>query len=479
VTHVVVVGGGIAGLTAAYELSGGSAGPTDGSPAVTVLDAESFGGMLRSEPIDGQLVDVGPDGFLARRPEAAELVRELGASAQLEPVGASGAWVAVHGALHRLPPGFTLGVPTRFAELRSRDARGVLGLRGVVRASLDLVAPRPARRSALEDRAIGPLVADKLGRRVVERLVDPLVGGIHAGRVSDLSAAAVFPQLGTAAQQRGSLMRALRAPQVDGAGPPGPAFLTLRAGLGTLPELLVGALAARGVGCVSNVRVVAIERDPTGRARWTISTTRATYDADAVVLATPAGATADLLSPLDPTAASLLARIDAASVATITVRVNDGGVVLPESGTGVLVPAGELVGGEPRLVTAITFLDRKWPHLRSEGSTILRASVGRIDDVRFESLDDAALVDRVLEELGRVLEISEPPSSSLVVRWPNSFPQYRVNHLARVEAIEASVRALGGLAVCGAAYRGVGIPSCVASGRSAARATRSWLATHS
>jgi oxygen-dependent protoporphyrinogen oxidase len=475
VTHVVVVGGGIAGLTAAFELAAGGA-RSPGTPAVTVLDAATFGGMLRCEPVDGQLVDVGPDCFLARRPEATELVRELGASDQLEPVGAQGAWVAVHGSLHALSPTLSLGVPTRLSDLRTRNGRAVLGLRGAVRASLDLVVPQPASRSALQDRAIGPLVADKLGRRVVERLVDPLVGGIHAGRVKDLSAAAIFPQLLAAAQERGSLMRALRAPRVDDATVPGPAFLTLRSGLGSLPALLVNVLSSRGVACVPNAHVAAIARGAAGKSRFTVVTSSESFDADAVVLATPAAATAVLLSGLDESASTLLARIDAASVATVTLRFDRDDLVLPDSGTGVLVPASEVIGGEPRLVTAITFLDRKWPHLATDDTILLRASVGRIDDVRFESLADSALVERVVEELGAVLEVRGAPTTSLVVRWPAAFPQYRVNHLARVEAIEASVRAIGGLAVCGAAYRGVGVPACVASGRSAARSVRSWLA---
>jgi protoporphyrinogen/coproporphyrinogen III oxidase len=479
VTHVVVVGGGIAGLAAAFELSGGER-PTQGSLEVTVLDAERFGGMLRREPIGGQLVDVGPDCFLARRPEAAELVRELGASDQLEPVGASGAWVYVRGALRPLPSGLSLGIPTRLSDLRTSSAIGVLGFSGALRAALDLVAPRRARRSALQDRAIGPLVADKLGHRVVDRLVDPLVGGINAGRVKDLSAAAVFPALLAAGQERGSLMRALRAPHSDGdPGPVGPAFLTLRDGLGALPELLVDSLTSRGVACIPNSTVAAVTRSGPGPKRWTVATASATYEADAVILATSASATAALLTPLEKSAATLLAHIDTASVATVTLRFGADEVALPDSGTGVLIPAGETISGAPRLVTAITFLDRKWPHLAIAGTTLLRASVGRIDDVRFESLDDAALVERVVEELAVVLDLRGAPTASLVVRWPHSFPQYRVNHLARVDAIEAAVRSVGGVAVCGAAYRGVGVPACIASGRAAARSLRSWLATHS
>jgi oxygen-dependent protoporphyrinogen oxidase len=364
--------------------------------------------------------------------------------------------------------------------VRTKTAISVLGVAGALRASLDLLVPRPARRSALQDRAIGPLVADKLGHRVVNRLVDPLVGGINAGRVNELSAAAVFPPLLAAAQRRGSLMRALRAPRSeDGSSPDGPSFLTLRDGLGTLPDLLVGTLASRGVTCVSHSPVTQFERTSASHARWTVSTSSSTYDADAVVLATSASVTSMLLASHDRTASGLLARIDAASVATVTLRFRGDDVVVPDSGTGVLVPAGERIGGEDRLVTAITFLDRKWPQLATDGMTLLRASVGRIDDDRFGSLDDESLVARVIEELSVVLGLHGAPTATLVERWPQSFPQYRVNHLARIDTIEAAVRSIGGLAVCGAAYRGVGIPACIASGRSAARQVRSWLAAQS
>ena len=206
-THVVVIGGGIAGLSAAYELTGGASGASDTAMSVTVVEADELGGKLQVATVGGRTVDVGADGFLARRPEALALVGELGATAFLEPIAASGAWVLARGRLRRLPAGLALGVPTR---LRTFEAVGMLGVRGALRAGIDLVAPRPARRSPLPDRAIGPLVADKLGRRVVDVLVDPLIGGIHAGRVRDLSAAAVFPPLLAAGQARGSLMRALK-----------------------------------------------------------------------------------------------------------------------------------------------------------------------------------------------------------------------------------------------------------------------------
>jgi oxygen-dependent protoporphyrinogen oxidase len=466
---VVVVGGGVAGLAAAHELTTAAGGAVS---SVTVLEAAgAVGGKLRTARLGDRDVDVGPDGFLARRPEASALIDELGAADRLQPVAAQGAWVLARGRRRRLPSGLALGVPTR---LGAREAIGLLGLRGALRASVDLVAPRPARRRPLPDRAIGPLVEDKLGHAVVDVLVDPLVGGIHAGRVKDLSAAAVFPPLLPAAQGRGSLMRALQRNGTTSTDA-GPAFLTLRDGLGSLATLLATSLGARGVALETGRAAHALRRGVPGARRWVVETDAGDLEADAVVLATPAAVTGGLLGGLDPDAAALAAAIDAASVAVVTLVLDPGDAAVPDGGTGILVPVGAKGPDGPFLVTAVSFLDRKWPHLARDGDVLLRASVGRIDDRRFEELDDPALVDRVVAELDALLGGAGAPRSWHVARWPSAFPQYRVNHLVRVDGIEAAATALGGVAVAGCAYRGVGVPACVASGRAAARAVRAWL----
>jgi oxygen-dependent protoporphyrinogen oxidase len=475
VTHVVVIGGGVAGLACAYELTGGLAHQTS-APQVTVLEAaDRLGGKLQVASIGGRPVDVGPDGVLARRPEAVALIGELGAAGSIEPIGAQGAWVLARRKLRRLPAGLALGVPTR---LRAREAVRLFGVAGAARAAVDLVAPRWAGRSPLADRAVGPLVATKLGTRVVDVLVDPLVGGIHAGRVRDLSAAAVFPPLLAAGQQRGSLMRALQA-QTPAGDASGPAFVTLLDGLGSLPTLLDGVLGARGVTRRASTRALALTRGAPGAARWSVETPEGPLAADAVVLAAPATDTAALLAPLDRDVATTLSGIDAASVAVVTLRLDADAVSLPDGGTGLLVPAGSPGPTGPYLATAVTFLDRKWPHLAREGEVLVRVSCGRVDDVRPDELDDAALAATCVDELASIVGDVGTPLEAHVTRWASSFPQYRVNHLVRVEGIETGVAALGGVAVCGASYRGVGVPACVASGRAAARSVRAWLAARS
>ena len=209
--HVVVIGGGISGLAAAWELSGGAHGPGPTTPEVTVIEGSNrLGGALFSEDFGGRMIDRGPDGFLGRRPEALDLCREIGIERHLVPIGGRGAGVYARGRIRPLPQSLALGIPTRFwPAARS----GILGLRGQAGLARDALFPRPDRRGPIADRSVGPLVARKLGQRVVDMLVDPLIGGIHAGSVDNMSTAATFPPLLNAAQSRGSLMRAPCGPR--------------------------------------------------------------------------------------------------------------------------------------------------------------------------------------------------------------------------------------------------------------------------
>ncbi len=463
--RVVVVGGGISGLTAAWELTGGAERERD-APSVLLLEASPhLGGPLRSDDVAGRAVDTGPDGFLGRRPEAIDLCKELGLADALTPIAARGASVWARGGLRALPDGHALGIPTRFwPTARS----GVLGPRGVLGLARDAVLPRPDVRGPIGDRSVGPLVARKLGQQVVDVLVDPLLGGIHAGSVDDMSAAATFPPLLTAAQRRGSLMRALRAevPAPDPAGPP--LFWSLRGGTASLVQALASCLRERAVDVRLSAPAEQIER--VGDA-WSVWSAGEAEPADAIVLATPAPATATLLHPHDGEAAGLLQAIDYSSVVVATFRVGTGEVPSPLHGTGFLVPRhSPHKAREAWAVTACTFLDRKWPHLARDGEVLLRASLGRIDDMRPEEWSDDEVSDRAWEELGALMGVTGVPKEAVVVRHPDALPQYRVHHLLRVAGVEAAVARLGGVALAGAAYHGVGIPACIASGRAAAHA---------
>jgi oxygen-dependent protoporphyrinogen oxidase len=463
--RVVVIGGGISGLAAAWEFTGGAT-PRPGAPAVTVLEAsDRLGGPLRSGEIGDRVVDLGPDGFLGRRPEAVDLCREVGLADALVPIAARGASVWARGRLRTLPEGHALGIPTRFwPTARS----GIVGLRGSLGLARDAVLPRPDVRGPIGDRAIGPLVSRKLGRRVVDTMVDPLIGGIHAGSVDDMSAAATFPPLLAAAQRRGGLMRALRAevpaPQPDGP----PLFWALDGGMSSLVGALASGLRSRGVDIRLDSPAVRLERSSAGG--WTVTAAGQPIAADAVVLATPAPATATLLRPHDDEVAGLLDAIDYASVVLVTFRVGADDIPATISGTGFLVPRrSPHKGREPWAVTACTYLDRKWPHLERGQEVLLRASLGRVDDTRARDWSDEEVIRRAWDDLCALMGVPGQPIDARVTRFVNAFPQYRVHHLLRTAGVESALARLGGVAVAGAAYRGVGIPACIASGRAAAR----------
>jgi oxygen-dependent protoporphyrinogen oxidase len=476
---VAVIGGGIAGLAAAWELSA--------RPDIRVVVFEStgrFGGKLRTESFGGREVDVGPDAFVARRPEALALCRELGLEGDLVAPGARRAYVWARGRLRLLPAGLALGVPTRLVPLARS---GICSPVGLVRPALDLLG-RGSRSgtAAGTDQAVGAVVRRRLGREVTTRLAGPLIGGIHAGNIDTMSSAAVFPALLEADRRPGSLMRGLRATLpgpgaaapvagVAGAGPhttAAPVFLTLRGGLGRLAETLVEALEQRGVTLRPHTPVPGLARVTVdaglGGARWMVTTEGEGTAADGVVIATPATSAAGLVRPHAGRLAEALAAVTYSSVAIITLRFPDGAISRPLDGSGFLVPRGDRPGAEP-LVTACTWLTAKWPELRRTGDVLVRVSVGRQGDVRHEALGDDELVRRCLAEIGPMMGITGSPVEAAVARWPEAFPQYAVGHPAAVTAMETAAAGLPALALAGAALHGVGIPACIGSGRRAAR----------
>jgi len=472
---VVVVGGGVSGLAAAWELSGGAEGPNDTTPRVEVIEAsESFGGSLKTTTFAGRTIDLGADGFLARRPEAVTLVDELGLRGQLEAINASGAWLWSRGALHELPTGLVLGVPTDLKALTSFKG---ISWRGRLAARRDVLLP--ARLQLRDDATIGEIVRTKLGRELSYQFIEPMVGGIQAGRIDELSAASVFPALLDAARKGGSLMKALRTSTPVTPGPKAettsgsPTFFTLVDGVGSLPTELARRLVERGVVLRHGVGVTALRRTPAGNYPWEVDTLNTTTPANAIVLATPAPVVGALLGSHDPSLEELR-HIESAGAAMVTFALAKSEITLPASGTGILVPLGSAWSGEGSLmVTAVTLLDRKWPHLARDNDVVLRAHVGRSDDARWVEMTDEELVQRVSQELNFLLPRFGAHVQSLVQRWPNGLPQYRVGHDERVQRARAASERIN-VALAGNAYDGVGIPASIGSGR---RAAHSLLAT--
>ena len=443
---VAIVGGGIAGLAAALEAS--RAGAT-----VIVLEASpQLGGKVRVSEVGGLPVDEGADAMLARVPYGAELARQAGLGDELVAPAAGQASLWTRGRLRPLPAGTLMGVPGNLATLARSE---VLSARALARVPLDLALPGSP---VTEDISVGELVRRRLGGEVVERLVDPLLGGVYAGRADQLSLYATLPQLVAPVARSRSLLLATRQARATATPYTGPLFRGLPGGLGRLPAAVANASGAQ-VRLSTTVRALA--RTPTG---WRLDLGSAAHpeqlDVDGVVLATPAAPAARLLRDLAPAAAEGLAGLEYASVAIVTL-VLDGAT--PGAGSGYLVPA---VDG--RVTKAVTFTSRTWGHYPA-GRAVVRASVGRHGDATDLQRDDAELVDVVRAELVAAVGPVARTLDSRVVRWGGGLPQYAVGHLDLVHRVRAAVAAHPGLAVAGAAYGGVGIPAVARDGRDAAR----------
>jgi oxygen-dependent protoporphyrinogen oxidase len=463
--HVVVVGGGIGGLAAAFFLR-------DEPVRVTVLEGSPrLGGKLSASDVAGVPMDEGAEALLARRPEGIELITATGLGGDLVPAGTTSSAIYTRGALRPLPRRQFMGVPADMDELA---ATGVVSAEGVARAR------REERLAPAEgDVSVTGYIGARLGDEVVDRLVDPLLGGVYAGRSEQLSFQATLAPLAAAATKHPALTEAVASllppaqanPPADNSKKPAvppPVFVTLTTGLGLLPEAIAKASNAE-------IRTSATVRELTRtQPGWRLTVGSAAdpeyLDADAVILATPAAPTARLLKDAVPVAAARLEEIPYASMAIITLayRADD---FPAQQRSGYLVPA---VDG--RAVKAATFSTVKWPHLTRHAPVhIVRCSVGRIGETALLQRDDGDLAALAAAELAAAIGITARSVAQRVTRWGGALPQYNVGHLDRVAAIRDAVAAQPGLAVAGAAYDGVGIPACVATANAATRQVLAYL----
>jgi len=435
-----VVGGGIAGLVAARGIA------ATGRDVLLLEGSPQLGGKLRTAEVAGLTVDVGAEAMLARRPEGLALAEEVGA-AVVHPTPASSA-VWSRGALRAMPRSL-MGVPLDLDQLA---ASGVLSPEGLARAGAEADTPVDA------DVSVGDLVAARLGDELVDRLVEPLLGGVYAGHARRISAAAAVPQL-LAMARRGSLLEQASGVPASVA----PVFAGIPGGMGRLPGLVADG---GGFEVRTSATVRALRRTPSGWALTVGPTTGAeTVVADAVVLATPAAATARLLGQELPDAAAELGAIEAASVAVVTLafRARDVPDALFDR-SGFLVPPVER-----RTIKASTFSFAKWAWVRDldPDVVVLRTSLGRHREEAVLQAPDEDLVRVSLADLSALAGVTARPLDTHVQRWGGALPQYAVGHLDRVARVRATVAAQPGLAVCGAAYDGVGIPAVIGSARHA------------
>jgi oxygen-dependent protoporphyrinogen oxidase len=444
-TRVVIIGGGISGLAAAWAAS------EQGLDVLVVEGSPQVGGKLRVEEVGGVPVDVGAEALLTARPEGIALVDDVGlAGERISPLTTS-AQVRAGGRSHPLPARTMMGIPS---DLEAARGSGVLSEAGL--AALAAEPSLPPMAPLTEDVSVGALVRSRVGDEVADRLVEPLLGGVYAGRADDLSLRATMGKLAARlTSDGGSLVEAARAVTDVGTRDPsaGPIFTSLRGGLGRLPAALV---AAGKFEVRTSTMVRSIRRTPTGFALDCGAVPVAELiEADAVIVAVPPAKASRLLRDLAPSASSELAGIESASMAIVSFAFD--GVALPR-GSGLLVGAGERLA-----VKAITLSSQKWPIASSNGLTLLRASVGRIGEPLALQIDDQQLITLVRHELRPLLGVDAEPVDALVTRWGGGLPQYAVGHLDRIARVRAAVAAVPGLAVCGAAFDGVGVPACIAS----------------
>jgi len=458
-TSVVIVGGGVAAAAAAYELT--TTGRDD--LRIEVLTGPSLGGALQSTTVDDRHFDLGADGFLAKRPEARDFINDLGLGDELVDIAASGAWIYLDGQLNAIPTGMVLGVPTSLDQLRAIPGLSRAAIREAWR---DRFFPRRLKLPA-GDVAIGEILRQKFGDHLTHELIEPMLGGIHAGRVDDLGAATVFPQLLTAARAGGSLMAAITPPTSSGAT--GPAFQSLRGTMGSLAPRAFDILEHRGVTIRRGAVATKLRRTAAAARPFEVDTHDTTTPADAVVLALGPRPLGHLAGHLHADVARLAAT-PSASVAMVTFIVPAADVTLPESGTGVLIPlqTAHHESSDSFISTAVTFLDRKWPHLARAGSVLVRVHCGRIDDARISTFSDEDLARRVDSEMAQLFGTWPRGTSVTVQRWSDALPQYRVGHGELVAAARAAVQPEG-VFLAGMLYDGVGIPASIGSGRRAAR----------
>jgi oxygen-dependent protoporphyrinogen oxidase len=458
VVDVAVVGGGIAGLAAAYDLH------RRGASVVLLEAGPRWGGVIRTESADGFLMEGGPDTLLAQKPEAVALCRELGLADRLIPTNPEQRTVFVwHGGrLHRLPDGMVLGIPTR---LRPLAGTKLFTWRGKLRMAADLVLPR---RRAAADESIAAFLTRRLGAEALQRLGAPFLAGIHAGDPERLSIRATFPRLVDMERRHRSLIRALAAARSDGPAPP--LFFSLRGGLSELVDALVARLppAVRR----PEARVRAVREASAGFALDVAG--RDAVHARAVALALPATAAAPLVQPLDPEAGALLAGIAYASTAVVCLGYRRADVAHALDGYGLIVPASEGLR-----TTACGFFSTKFPGRAPEGHVLLRAFAGSVRDPDVLEVADGDLAAIVHREMAPVLGLSAPPLLTRVFRWPGGTPQMEVGHGERMAALDRRLAARPGLFVTGAGVRGAGIPDTITDARRTAAAVFDWMARKS
>lgn len=443
---MAIVGGGISGLAAAYELA------VRQMPFTLFEASARLGGLIRTEHVAGFTIEAGADSMLAQKRAALDLCAQLGLESKiLAPKEPRTAFVLHGGRLHALPSPSMLGIPATGTGLATYSL-----LPPLARARIALEPLLPGRRGHA-DESVAAFFRRRFGAATVERLAQPLLGGIHAGSVDRLSLPALFPRLAEAEHSNEKVLRWMRR-TARASGTRG-VFRSLASGMGELVGALHRRLPAGAVRCDSPVRGLTRRGDG-----WTLATPAGPFECSGVILACPAHAAAALLAATDPSAAALCAATPYVSTVSVALAWPRTAVAHPLEGSGFVVARG----ASTARITAATWVSSKWDGRAPAGHVLLRAYLGGAHDASAVKEDDETLIATAVRELSAILSISGSPELRRVYRWFEAGAQHEVGHLARIASLEQRLAALPGLHVTGSGFRSIGIPDCVADGRAVA-----------
>jgi oxygen-dependent protoporphyrinogen oxidase len=464
VIKVVVVGGGVSGLGAAYKLRRAAEEGHEVEFVVLERDAR-LGGKIKGENPDGYVIDGGPDCFLTQKPAVHRVARSLGITDRLLPSDESRkrTWILAGGRLHELPDGVMMMVPTKFWSFVTT---GLFTWPGKLRMAMDLFLPKKAPG----DETLASFVKRRLGKQCLDRLAEPLVGGVHASDPDTMSLEATFPRFLEMEQQHGSLIKGFVAARLKmermkrearrkGRERTSTFFTSFKGGMHELIDAMADAVGHERIRTDAPVGSI----EPVGDGWRVVLEDGEALDADAVIVATEGWAAAELIGPIEPALGDVLGEIPHTSSATVSLAFEEAEVGIDLEAFGVLCPQAE-----GRSIMAATYSSTKWPGRARKGHVLFRGFVGGPHNQEVLDYSDEALVEIVLSELRAILGLKGDPVLKRVFRWERGMPQYTLGHLDRVAAVDDWVAKTPGIAVAGGAYRGVGIPNCIESGEAAA-----------
>ncbi|MHB8170434.1 MAG: protoporphyrinogen oxidase [Thermincolia bacterium] len=467
---VIVIGGGMTGLAAAYTLEEKAKGKVD---YLLIEQENRLGGKIHTVQEDGFILEGGPDCFLSEKPQVAQLSEKIGIEDRLLPSheASKGSSVFTGGKLHKLPEGLMLMVPTKILPFAFSS---LISWPGKIRMAMDLIIPR---RKDNQDESLGSFVTRRLGQEALDKIAEPLIGGIHSGDPEQMSLKASFPRFLQMEEKYGSLIRAMLSARKNVPQNPQPSsakvektyFMSFKGGMGELTDTVVGKLDKSKLLLGKTVTGV---KKKDGKYLVSIEGME-TQEADAIIVATPANVAADILREVDDVITGKLQQIPFVSSATVSLAFRRADIKVDLNSFGFVIPRKE-----NRKIMAVTYSSTKWHNHRTPGDdyVLVRAFVGGPSNQQLVTVDDEKMLKMVQSEVKEIMGIDAKPVRTKIFRWVKGMPQYTIGHLDRMEDIEKQLTKHPGLYIVGGSYRGVGISNCIGEGSGAAEKALQHLA---